>query len=115
MIHSNKNKQLGRKRNQRNALIKTLAVSLIRDGKITTSETKAKVLRTFIEKLITKARPGTLASMRLVASRIGVPSATKMIKEIAPKYKERTGGYTRVTKLERRLSDGAYMAVIEFI
>ncbi|MFA6226994.1 MAG: 50S ribosomal protein L17 [Candidatus Paceibacterota bacterium] len=115
MIHSNKNKQLGRKRNQRNALVKTLAVSLVRDGKITTTTTKAKVLRTFIEKLVTKARPGTLAAMRLVASRIGVSSAKKMIKEIAPKYKERTGGYTRVTKLERRLADGAEMAVIEFI
>ena len=115
MIHSNKNKQLGRKRHQRNALIKTLAVSLILHGKITTTETKAKVLRTFIEKLVTKGKPGSVNALRLIASRIGVTSASKIIKDIAPKYKERNGGYTRVTKLERRLSDGAQLAVIEFV
>lgn len=115
MIHSNKNKQLGRKRNQRNALVKSLAVSLVRDGKITTTETKAKVLKTFIEKLITKGREGTLHSHRIIASRIGTTSASKIMKDIAPKYKTRNGGYTRVTKIKTRLSDSARMAVIEFV
>jgi large subunit ribosomal protein L17 len=115
MLHRNKNKQLGRKRNLRNALIKSLAVSLVREGKITTTETKAKVLRTFIEKIITKGKEGTITAQRLIASRIGVPSSQKIIKEISPKYKTRNGGYTRVIKIKNRLSDGARMAVIEFV
>lgn len=115
MLHRNKNKQLGRKRNLRNALIKTLAVSLVRDGKITTTEIKAKVLKTFIEKLVTKGKEGTVFAQRLIASRIGVSSAQKVVKEISPKYKTRNGGYTRVTKIKNRLSDGARMAVIEFV
>jgi large subunit ribosomal protein L17 len=115
MLHSNKNKQLGRKRNQRNALIKTLAVSLVRDGKITTTETKAKVLRTYIEKIVTKAKEGTVHAQRLISGKIGVAPAQKMMKEIAPKYKTRNGGYTRVVKIQTRLSDSARMAVIEFV
>ena len=115
MLHSNKNKQLSRTRNQRNALIKTLGVSLVRDGKITTTEIKAKVLKSFIEKLVTKGKVGTLAAQRLLASNIGPTAASKIIKEIAPKYADRKGGYTRVIKLKRRLSDGSNMAVIEFV
>ncbi len=115
MLHSNKNKQLSRGRNQRNALIKTLGVSLVRDMKITTTEIKAKVLKSFIEKLVTKGKEGTLAAQRLIASRVGVPTASKIVKEISPKYKDRKGGYTRVIKMNRRLSDGASMAQIEFV
>ena len=115
MLHGNKKKQLSRGRNQRNALIKTLAVSLIKYGKITTSEIKAKVLKPFIEKLITKGKDGSLNSRRVVASKIGSVSANKIIKELSPKYKDRKGGYTRVIKIKTRLSDGAKMAQIEFV
>lgn len=115
MLHSNKNKQLSRTRNQRNALIKTLGVSLVRDGKITTTEIKAKVLRSFIEKLVTKGKAGTLAAHKLLASNIGPTAAQKIVKVIAPKYIDRKGGYTRVIKLKRRLSDGSNMAQIEFV
>lgn len=115
MLHSNKNKQLGRNRNQRNALIKTLGVSLVKHGKIQTTEVKAKVLKSFIERLVTKGIEGTLHAQRLIASRIGPVSASKIMKEISPKYKNRKGGYTRVIKLKTRLSDGARMAQIEFV
>jgi len=101
--------------NQRNALLKSLAVSLVRDGKITTTETRAKVLKTYIEKLVTKGKEGTLHSQRLIAGRIGATSASKIMKDIAPKYKTRSGGYTRVVKIKTRLSDSARMAVIEFV
>ena len=115
MLHSNKNKQLSRTRNQRNALINTLAVSLVRDGKITTTEIKAKVLKYFIEKLVTKGKKGDLNAQKLIASTIGPTSARKIVKDIAPKYADRKGGYTRVIKLQRRLSDGSNMAQIEFV
>lgn len=115
MLHRNKNKQLSRIRKVRNALIKTLAVSLVRDEKITTTEIKAKVLKSFIEKLITKGKEGDLSAQKLLTSKIGPTAARKIVKEIAPKYKERHGGYTRVVKVPRRLSDGAKMSQIEFV
>ncbi|MBU6370544.1 MAG: 50S ribosomal protein L17 [Patescibacteria group bacterium] len=115
MLHRNKNKQFGRKRNVRNALVRTLAVSLIRDGHMKTTETKAKAIRSVVEKLVTKGKSGTLAAQRLIASTVGARMAAKVVKEISPKYKDRAGGYTRVVKLGRRLSDGASMAEIAFI
>ena len=115
MLHGNKKKQLSRGRNQRNALIKTLAVSLVKYEKITTTEIKAKVLKPFIEKLITKGKEGTLAAQRLIASKVGAVSANKIVKVLSPKYKDRKGGYTRVIKVKARLSDASRMAQIEFV
>jgi len=115
MLHGNKKKQLSRGRNQRNALVKTLAVSLIRDGKITTTEIKAKVLKPYVEKLITKGMDASLNSQRLIAAKVGATAASKIVKEISPKYKDRKGGYTRVIKVQTRLSDGSKMAQIEFV
>ena len=115
MLHGNKNKQLSRKQGPRNALIKTLAVSFIRHGKISTTNVKAKVLQSFVEKLITKGIENTLHARRIIASRVGQATADKIIKEIAPKYKSRHGGYTRVIKLNTRLSDGSKMAQIELV
>jgi len=115
MLHGNKKKQLSRGRNQRNALIKTLAVSLIKYEKIATSEIKAKVLKPFVEKLITKGKDGTLNTRRVIASKIGQVSAGKIMKTLSPKYKDRNGGYTRVIKTKTRLSDGTRMAQIEFV
>ena len=115
MIHSQKTKQLGRERNVRNALLKTMIVSLVRDGKIKTTETKAKVLRPLVEKLITKAKVGDLAAKRLVSAKIGPKSAKVLVDTIAPKYKDRNGGYLRITKLNDRKNDAAKMAQIEFV
>ena len=115
MIHSQKTKKLGRKRNVRNALLKTMAVSLIRDGKICTTETKAKVLRPIVEKLVTKAKKGDLATKRFINTKIGESSTKKLTETIAPKYKDRNGGYLRITKLNDRKNDGAKLAQIEFV
>lgn len=115
MRHSQKTKVLGRERNQRKALINTLAVSLIRDGKIKTTETKAKVLRPFVERLVTQAKAGTVGARRLLISKVGVASAKNLVETIAPKYKSRQGGYLRITKLNTRKSDGAKYAQIEFV
>ncbi len=117
MRHHNNVRKFNRKKNSRIALLKGLALALIAHGKITTTEAKAKELRPIIEKLITKANVGTLASRRLVISRLYnlKKEGSKLIDEIAPKYKDRSGGYTRITKLPRRTSDASKMAIIEFI
>ena len=116
MRHHKHNRKFGRERGQRNALLKSLALSLVTRKKITTSEAKAKELRPFVEKLVTRAKIKTLASHRLLMARLGSEHGVKeLIKNLAPKYDKRPGGYTRIVKLPRRLSDGGAMAVIEFI
>jgi large subunit ribosomal protein L17 len=117
MRHHNNVRKFGRTSSQRKALLKGLVLAFIAHGKIQTTEAKAKELRPFIEKMITKANLGTLASKRLVISSLYnlTAEANKLINEIAPKYKNRAGGYTRITKLPRRQGDASKMAVIEFI
>lgn len=117
MKHHNANRKFGRKASVRNALIKSLALSLIKHGRIETTEAKAKEIKPFVESLVTKAKVDTVASRRLVASRLinQQEETKKLFVEIAPKYKDRLGGYTRIMKLGQRLSDGAPMALIEFV
>ncbi len=117
MRHGNNVRKFGRDKNQKHALMKGLMLALIAHGKIETTEAKAKELRPAIEKMVTKANVGTLASKRLVISRLYnlTAEANKLINTIAPKYKGRAGGYTRITKLPRRLGDASKMAIIEFI
>ncbi len=115
MNHHRKTRKFGRETNQRNALIKSLALSLVLNSKIRTTEAKAKELRPFIEKLVTKSKTGTLAARRLVASRVGEGAVKEMVEVIAPKYKDRKGGFTRVVKLGSRTSDASPMAMIEFV
>ncbi len=117
MNHGNNNRKFGRPRNQRTALMRGLATSLIRDGKIKTTEAKAKELRPLIERLVTYGKKNTVAARRIVASRLGEPNATiikKVFDDIAPRFKERAGGYTRVIKMGRT-SAGRDEAVIEFV
>ena len=117
MRHSNKNRTLGRVRSQRTALLRGLIVSLIRDGQIKTTLAKAKELQPRIERLITLAKKDTVAAKRLVASRLGEPQPVtiqKLFSDIAPKFKERNGGYTRVVKLGNT-SPGREEAIIAFV
>ncbi|HVU06212.1 MAG TPA: 50S ribosomal protein L17 [Thermodesulfobacteriota bacterium] len=116
MRHHEKFRILGREKGQRAALVRSLVRSLIIHEGITTTEAKAKELRKFIEPMVTKAKNGTLASRRLLVSRIGdAKAAKKLVEVIAPAHKARTGGYTRVIKLPLRKSDGAKMAHIQFV
>ncbi len=116
MRHHNANRKFGRKTDQRAALLRSLARELFLHGKITTTEAKAKEVRPYAEELITIARAGDLASKRLIASRLSNnPIGKKLTDKIAPLYKERKGGYTRITKLPRRVSDSSKMAIIELV
>lgn len=115
MRHHNARRKFGRETNQRRALMRSLAVNLIKTEKIKTTEAKAKELRPFVEKLVTKAKVGDLSKRRLVSSVIGVLSTKKLFDKIAPKYKDRNGGYTRIIKMPKRKSDGSRISVIEFI
>lgn len=117
MRHHNGVRKFGRKTNVRNALIKGLAISLIKHGRITTTEAKAKELRPFVEKLVTTAKPNTVTAKRLIASRLinQKPETKKLFEDIMPRYTDRKGGYTRIIKLPPRLGDGSKMAIIEFV
>mgnify|MGYP000884894769 CR=1 FL=1 len=117
MRHHNNKRKFGREKNQRNALVNSLALNLIVREKIKTTEPKAKELRPFIEKVITKAKKNDLASKRLIVSKLSnrKKEVKKLFEKIAPRYADVNGGYTRILKLGTRKSDGAKMAIIEFV
>lgn len=116
MRHHSSTRKFGREMNQRDALMRSLARNLINEGRITTTLAKAKSLRPYVEKLVTKAKSGTLASRRLLISRIqGEKEAKVLIETLGPKYKSRQGGYTRIIRLPDRALDAAAMAMIEFV
>lgn len=97
--------------------MRSLAEALVSREKITTTEAKAKELRPFVERLVTYGKKATLAHHRLIVSRLGgrTSVARKLMTELAPRYKDRSGGYTRIVKLSPRKSDGARMASIQFV
>lgn len=117
MQHHRQNRTFNRPRRQRVALMRGLALSLIKHGKVQTTEAKAKELRPYVERLVTYGKKGTVAARREVASRLGEPNdalVKKLFEEIAPTYKDRNGGYTRVIKMGAT-SPGRQEAVIEFV
>lgn len=108
-------RKFGRETDQRRAFKKSLAANLILKEKIKTTETRAKEIRSLVERLITYAKNGGISGTRFVARFLPPEAVKKIIKEIAPRFKERKGGYTRLTKIGRRMSDGAPMVFIEII
>lgn len=97
--------------------MRTLAISLIDEGRITTTESKAKELRPYVEKLITAGKKNDLATRRSISSRLGEPkndTVQKLFGEIAKKYEDREGGYTRIIKLGQTPA-GRREAIIEFV
>ncbi len=116
MNHRKKKPQLSRKRDPRRALLRNLAESVVLYEKVTTTEAKAKVIRPHIEKLITVAKKGDLSARRTLIKSLQTPNGVnKMMEVIAPRYKDRDGGYVRITKLPERQGDGALMALVELI
>lgn len=115
MRHHNNKRKFGLKAPLRRALMKSLATALVTKERITTTEAKAKELRPYVEKLVTTGKAGDLAARRLITSRVSASVSKKIVDVLAPKYKTRAGGYTRIMKLPTRVSDGSKMAMIEFV
>lgn len=110
-----KGRKLHREKNQRKALMKALMTALISNGKIKTTEAKAKEIRPKIEKMVTRARVKSVSNIREISKVFAEDISKKLFDEVAPKYQKRAGGYTRITKLGVRKSDGSKMAQIEFV
>lgn len=116
MRHQKKNIKLGRTKAPRVALLRNLAESLILHDAIITTKAKAKALRTVVEPLVTKAKKNRPVDRENINSVLYTGRAvTKLIDVIAPRYKDRQGGYTRIIKLGTRPSDGAEKVKIEFV
>jgi large subunit ribosomal protein L17 len=116
MRHGNKGRALGRTSEHKLALLRNLALSLFRHGRIETTQAKAKELRPFAEKLITLAKRGDLHSKRLAARHIQDRDVlVHLFDQIGPAVSERAGGYTRILKTGFRQGDGAETALIELV
>lgn len=117
MRHQNKRfTKLNRTPSHRKAMLANMAASLIKFERIETTDTKAKALRSFVEKLITLGKRGDLHARRVALSRLRDNDATsKLFAAIAPRMQERNGGYTRITKLSNRRGDNAPVSFIEFV
>lgn len=114
--HGYVGRKFSRERDQRRALIKGLATSLVEHGKIETTLPKAKELVRYIEKLVTKAKKGDLASRRAVIAGLSTQAAAvRLVDVIAPQLGGRTSGHVRVKRTRLRVGDGAQMAIIEFV
>jgi len=117
MRHHKKNRTLGRKKGQRVALLRSLARSLVLDEGITTTVARAKELRPFVERMVTTAKKNSLASRRIIDTRMG--GSREVMKKLhdvyAPRYAKRSGGYTRITLLGRIGKRVIEAARIEFV
>lgn len=114
--------KLNRRSDQRKAMLRDLVTQLIIHERITTTETKAKEIKRIVEKMVTLGKKGTLASRRQAAQTVRFLDAgndknalQKLFDDIAPRFTERTGGYTRIYKMGPRRGDSTPMAIIEFV
>ena len=119
MRHQKRGRKLNRTASHRIALKRNLAMSLIEHKSIKTTLPKAKELQSFVERLVTYAKKGNLSSHRLITQKLPGKLGKKMtnilIHDIAPNYSDRSGGYTRIIKLDNRKNDNAMMSIIEFV
>ena len=116
MRHKKKGRKLGRKVGNRRALLMNLTSQMITHKKIKTTDAKAKELRTFIEPLITLAKKSDIHSRRMVVRKLPNKNIVRaLFDDIAPKYADRPGGYTRIVKLGYRDNDRAPVSIIEFV
>lgn len=111
----NRGRKFGRTADQRKALFKSLIQNLLIHGKIRTTEAKAKELRPKVEKIITRGKVDSVANRRIVAKLLIPEVVKKLFVEVGPMFKDRKGGYTRITKVGTRTFDAAPMAIIELV
>ncbi|SHJ66932.1 large subunit ribosomal protein L17 [Dethiosulfatibacter aminovorans DSM 17477] len=111
-----KYRKLGRPSDQRMAMLRNMTASLIENGRIQTTDTRAKEVRKFAEKMVTLGKRGDLHARRQALSFIyDKNTVAKLFEEVAPKYEDRNGGYTRILKIGPRRGDGAEMVIIELV
>ncbi len=111
-----KGPRLGGSPSHQRKILSNMAASLIEEGRVTTTVARAKLLRPYVEKMVTKARRGDLHARRMVLRKIqNNDVVTKLFDDVGPRYADRNGGYTRIVKLGPRRGDGAEMAIIEFV
>ena len=117
MKHGLKQRKLNRTSSHRLALLKNLSISLIKHESITTTSQKAKELRPFIEKLVTKAKEDNLSNRKFVLSKLfnNKEACQKLFNEISSQNKYRNGGYTRIIKKGNRFGDFAHTSIIQFV
>src|SRR3954468_13212004 len=116
MRHLKRTAKLGRTGQHRNAMLANLVCSLIKHKRVTTTLAKAKAARSVAEKMVTLGKKGSIHCRRLAAARLHQEDAVKILfNEIAPKQKDRRGGYTRIVKLLRRQGDAAEEAILEWV
>ena len=117
MRHGKKGKKFHRVTGRRKSFLRNLSNDLIRAGKIETTETRAKAIRPIVERLVTIAKKQSFANRRLLISRIHNPKLVqKLVDDLGIRYKDRNGGYLRITKLAKaKKRDGSPLATIEFV
>lgn len=116
MRHRNKNKILGREKGPRELMLRNLASSILIYEKVKTTKAKAQAVRPIVEKMITSSKEGTLSARRgLIKVLLQKNAVKKAMEVLGQRYKDRQGGYTRITKLDKRAGDGADMAIIELV
>ena len=116
MRHLKRTAKLGRTSEHRNAMLANLVCSLIEHKRVTTTLAKAKAARSVAEKMVTLGKKGTVHHRRLAVARLHQESAAKILfKEIAPAFKDRSSGYTRIVKLGQRQGDSAQRAILEWV
>lgn len=117
MRHSKHKYKLGVTPSHRKSLMRNLAISMIDHGKIKTSQTKCRALKPYVEKLVTLAKEDSVQNRRLAFSKLNNKTAVaKLFSDVAPKFKERNGGYTRIVKLaDGRVGDATKMGFISFV
>ncbi len=116
MRHGKKNNKLNRDTKHRMAMLRNLVVSLVEHERIHTTLARAKELRSVVEKAVTKGKGGTLHNRRTLLSKLNNPNAvSKLMDDLAPRMKDRKGGYTRILKSGSRDGDKSSMAYIEFV
>lgn len=116
MRHKSNKLTIDRKAGPRKALLRTLAISLIENGKVTTTPTKAKAVQRFVEPLITKGKEKTPHTIRHIESKLSnKKAALYVVNELGPKFSKREGGYTSTMKVGERKGDGAEQVILKFV
>ena len=116
MRHANQGRKFGRERGQRKAFLKSLSNNLVRHESITTTEARAKEIKMLVERLVTYGKRQNVTGLRVIMRYLPKTSAYKIYHDIAPRYADRNGGYTRIIKIAKpRKHDASKMAKIEFV